>query len=141
MPGFWRPLVAAGASVRTFNRPRFDSPLGWLSRDHRKSICVDGRVAYVSGLCVAAAWLGDPAKGKEPWRDTGVEIRGPAVADVERAFAQVWAATGDPARQRRADRPGDDSRRGRRQRFASSRARPATAGLMRLDQLIASIAR
>jgi cardiolipin synthase len=77
-----------------FNRPRFDSPLGWLSRNHRKSICVDGRVAYVSGLCVAAAWLGNPDKGKEPWRDTGVEIRGPAVADVERAFAQVWAASG-----------------------------------------------
>jgi cardiolipin synthase len=140
VPGFWRPLLAAGASVRVFNRPRFDSPLGWLSRDHRKSICVDGRVAYVSGLCVAAAWLGDPAKGKDPWRDTGVEIRGPAVADVERAFAQVWAASGaqlgndeltDPALIPPA---GDVNLRV----VASA---PATAGLMRLDQLIASIAR
>ena len=140
IPGFWRPLVAAGAAVRTFNPPRFDSPLGWLSRDHRKSICVDGRVAYVSGLCVDAAWLGDPAAGKEPWRDTGIEIHGPGVADVERAFAQVWAATGaqlgndeltDPA----AIPPAGDVLL----RVVASA--PATAGLMRFDQLIAAIAR
>jgi cardiolipin synthase len=137
---FWRSLGAAGAAVRTFNRPRFDSPLGWLSRDHRKSICIDGRIAYVSGLCVADDWLGEPATGREAWRDTGIEIRGPAVADVERAFAQVWAATGtqlgndeltDPARIASA---GDVNLRV----VASA---PATAGLMRLDQLIASIAR
>jgi len=140
LSGFWRPLLAAGASVRVFNPPRFDSPLGWLSRDHRKSICVDGRVAFVSGLCVADAWLGDPASGKEAWRDTGIEIRGPGVADVERAFAQVWAATGvqlgndeltDPA----AIPPAGDVLL----RVVASA--PATAGLMRLDQLIASIAR
>ena len=96
LPGFWRPLLAAGATVRAFNPPRFVSPLGWLSRDHRKSICLDGRVAFVSGLCVAQTWRGDPASGKEPWRDTGIEIRGPAVADIERAFARVWNATGAP---------------------------------------------
>ena len=140
VPGFWRPLVAAGASVRSFNPPRFDSPLGWLSRDHRKSICVDGRIAFVSGLCVAAAWLGDPAAGKEAWRDTGIEIRGPGVADVERAFAQVWAATGaqlgndeltDPA----LIPPAGDVLL----RVVASA--PSNSGLMRLDQLIASIAR
>jgi cardiolipin synthase len=30
----------------------------------------------------------------EPWRDTGVEIRGPAVAEIERAFGAVWIACG-----------------------------------------------
>jgi cardiolipin synthase len=137
---FWRSLGAAGASVRRFNRPRFDSPLGWLSRDHRKSMCVDGRIAYVSGLCVADDWLGDPAAGREAWRDTGIEIRGPAVADVERAFAQIWAQAGaqldndeltDPTRIAPA---GDVNLRV----VASA---PTAAGLMRLDQLIASIAR
>jgi len=140
VPGFWRPLLAAGASVRAFNPPRFDSPLGWLSRNHRKSICVDGRVAFVSGLCVAAAWHGDPAAGKEPWRDTGIEIRGPGVADVERAFAQVWAATG-------ASLPNDELTDPASIPIAGDvllrvvASAPAAAGLMRLDQLIASIAR
>ena len=140
VPGFWRPLVAAGAMVRTFNPPRFDSPLGWLSRDHRKSICVDGRVAYVSGLCVAAAWLGDPAAGKEPWRDTGIEIRGPAVADVERAFAQVWAATGTVLPEDELTDPASIAPAGDVSLRVVASA-PATGGLMRLDHLIASIAR
>jgi len=93
---FWRPLLRSGAEVRVFNPPRFDSPFGWVSRDHRKSITVDGRVGFVSGLCASAAWEGRPDRGREPWRDTGVEIRGPAVADLERAFAEVWSTAGTP---------------------------------------------
>ncbi len=88
----WEALRAAGAEVRCFNPPSLESPLAWLSRDHRKSIVVDGEVGFVSGLCVSAAWEGDPARRLEPWRDTGVEIRGPAVREVESAFAQVWSA-------------------------------------------------
>lgn len=90
----WKRLLAAGAHVRAFNPLHFDSPLGWLARDHRKTIAIDGRVAFVTGLCVSARWQGDPRRGMEPWRDTGVEIRGPAVAEIERAFAQVWLACG-----------------------------------------------
>jgi cardiolipin synthase A/B len=140
IPGFWRPATAAGVVVRAFNRPRFASPLGWLSRDHRKSIVVDGRVAFVSGLCVTDAWVGSKASGKDPWRDTGIEIRGPGVADVERAFAQVWTASGGSlsdlaiAVPAQAAPAGDVSLR----IVATS---PAEGGLMRLDQLIASIAR
>lgn len=139
-PGFWRPLLASGAAVRAFNPPRFDSPLGWITRDHRKSLCVDGRVAYVSGLCVADAWLGDPAKGKEPWRDTGIEIRGPAVADVERAFAKVWAVTGLQLGSDELTDPASVPPAGEVLLRVVAGA-PASAGLMRLDQLIASIAR
>src|SRR3712207_9380020 len=32
----------------------------------------------------------------EPWRDTGVSIEGPAVADLDTAFAGSWALAGDP---------------------------------------------
>ena len=34
--------------------------------------------------------------GIEAQRDTGVMIQGPAVADVEAAFAESWATTGTP---------------------------------------------
>src|SRR5205085_2994234 len=88
--GFWRRLREAGVEVRSFNPPRFDEPFGWFNRDHRKMISVDGQVGFVMGLCVGHDWRGDPAKGVEPWRDTGVEIRGPAIADMEHAFARVW---------------------------------------------------
>jgi cardiolipin synthase len=93
---YWRALREAGVEVRAHNPPRLDSPLGWLSRDHRKSLVVDDRVAFVSGLCVSGLWLGNPARGLAPWRDTGVALRGPAVADVAAAFAAVWAGAGAP---------------------------------------------
>jgi cardiolipin synthase len=93
---FWRGLREAGVEVRCFNPPRLGAPLDWLRRDHRKSLVVDERIAYVTGLCIAKEWAGDPARGLEPWRDTGVEIRGPAVADVAQAFAEAWAETGPP---------------------------------------------
>ena len=70
--------------------------MGLLSRDHRKLLSVDGRVAFISGLCVGDDWVGDPARGLPPWRDTGVRIEGPAVADAERAFAASWATWGAP---------------------------------------------
>jgi cardiolipin synthase A/B len=93
---FWRYITDAGAEVRCFNPPRIDSPFGWLGRDHRKMLSVDGHIGYVSGLCVGDDWVGYPKRNIEPWRDTGVEIKGPAVASIDLAFAQSWAACGEP---------------------------------------------
>jgi cardiolipin synthase len=93
---FWKRLSAGGVEVRCYNPPRFDSPLGWVSRDHRKMISVDRTTAFVTGLCVGQMWVGDPGRHLDPWRDTGVEVRGPAVADIEHAFADAWAAAGPP---------------------------------------------
>ncbi|MGH7383830.1 MAG: phospholipase D-like domain-containing protein, partial [Candidatus Rokuibacteriota bacterium] len=75
---FWRDLREGGIDVRCFNPPGLSSPFAWISRDHRKMLAVDGRVAFVTGLCVGRAWVGDPARGVEPWRDTGIAVRGPA---------------------------------------------------------------
>lgn len=90
---FWRRLIAAGVRVRCFNSPRAAHPILWLQRDHRKLLTVDGEVGFVTGLCVGKAWRGDPQRGLAPWRDTGVEIRGPALAEMEDAFAQSWEAS------------------------------------------------
>jgi cardiolipin synthase len=136
----WQPLVEAGGEVRCFNRPRLDSPLGWLSRDHRKSISVDGRVAFVTGLCASRLWLGDPARGIDPWRDTGVELRGPALADVEGAFAQVWDEMGSPIPEDELTAAEEIPRAGDVPVSVVASA-PNTAGLLRLDQLIATAAR
>ncbi|MCC7496207.1 MAG: cardiolipin synthase B [Bryobacterales bacterium] len=135
---FWKRLRSGGVEVRCYNPPRLSSPLGWLSRDHRKMLTVDGEVGFITGLCVGRMWVGDPARGIDPWRDTGVEIHGPSVSDIEKAFARIWSMTGEPL-------PGGDS--ARKQRVAGNvnlrvvATEPATAGLMRLDQLIAALAR
>ncbi len=93
---FFVPLRAAGVAVRAFNPPRPESPLGWIGRDHRKLLVVDGRVGSISGVCISAKWLGDTAHGIAPWRDSGVVIEGPAVADIESAFRDSWAGLGAP---------------------------------------------
>jgi len=133
---FWNSLASAGVQVRCYNPPRLDSPFGWVSRDHRKMLAVDGEVGFVSGLCVAHMWTGDPARRMEPWRDTGIEVRGPAVAQIERAFRRIWASLGEPIPGKPADAPppaGEVCLR-----IVASE--PATAGMLRLDQLIAALA-
>jgi len=135
---FWKALRSSGVEIRIFNPPQFSSPLGWLSRNHRKSLLVDGHVGFVSGLCVGREWLGNPPQGIASWRDTGIEIRGPAVAAIARAFVRTWSLAGAPLPDGDAVHEpapaGDVSLR-----IVSSE--PATAGMLRLDQLVASIAR
>ena len=135
----WRPLAQAGGVVRCFNPPRLDSPFGWLTRDHRKLIVVDGEVAFVSGLCVSRKWVGDPGRGIEAWRDTGIELRGPAVADVEEAFNQVWTVTGAPLDPAELTGPADIPIAGEVTLRVLATI-PSMAGLYRLDQLIAAMA-
>jgi cardiolipin synthase len=136
---FWRRLSNGGVEVRCFNPLRFDSPLAWLSRLHRKSVCVDDRIAFVSGLCVGQMWNGYPERGIPPWRDTGVELRGQVVADVVHSFARAWAEGGSeipvdelPTRLSIPAAGNIDLR------VLGSAA--STAGLYRLEQLIAVLA-
>jgi cardiolipin synthase len=137
---FWSYLRTEGVEVRCYNPPQLDSPLGWLSRDHRKTLTVDGKIGFVTGLCVGRMWVGDPEKKIEPWRDTGVEVHGPAVADIEQAFSQVWTMLGERI-------PADEIARRDQISPAGEMAvrivasEPATAGMMRLDQLVAALAR
>ena len=135
---FWSALRAGGVEVRGYNPPRLDSPLGWLSRDHRKVLEVDGKVGFVTGICVGRPWVGDPSRGVDPWRDTGIEVRGPAVAEIAKAFTRMWAAIGTPippgASTLVPEREGDVGLR----IIASE---PTTAGVLRLDQLVAALAR
>lgn len=91
---FWRPLRAAGAEVRVFAPPKITEPLRILRRDHRKVVVVDGAYASVAGMCIGDEWAGDPDAGVPPWRDTGVEVQGPAAAVIDRAFARAWRAAG-----------------------------------------------
>ncbi len=137
---FWNNLRAGGVDLRCYNPPHFDSPFGWLSRDHRKMLAVDGEVGFITGLCVGRMWVGVPTKNMEPWRDTGVEVRGPAVADIERAFAQVWATVSEPIPEAElVSNPAPAPAGNANVRIVATL--PTTAGLFRLDQLVAAIAR
>jgi len=135
----WKPAREAGAEVRAANPPSMDSLLGWASRDHRKLLTIDGSLAFISGLCMGDAWAGDPSRGIPPWRDTGVEIRGPAVADAEVSFAEAWKTAGGSipvaqiSRRQNLPRAGNVSLR-------VVAASPDTASLYRLDLMVAASA-
>ncbi len=136
---FWAPLRAAGGQVRIFNPPRLGQSLGWISRDHRKVLVVDGMHGFLSGVCISEKWLGNGKRGIPPWRDTGVALRGPAVAEIEAAFAQSWGSVGSaiadfPLLISTAEPAGTVALR-------VIATQPATAGMYRLDQLIAAMAR
>jgi cardiolipin synthase len=137
----WSQLRAAGARVIAFNPPRLQSPLGWLSRDHRKTLVVDGRIGFVSGLCVSAKWLGDAARRMEPWRDTGIEIRGPALPELTRAFAAVWGACGGEPLPADLSPTADAAGKTGDVRLRVVAGAPNATGTYRLDLVIASLAR
>ncbi len=93
---FWDELKGAGVEVRAVNPPTVGVPLGLIRRDHRKLIGVDGEYASTGGVCISDGWLVRSPDTGLPYRDTAVGVCGPAVADVERAFAGIWDEAGDP---------------------------------------------
>ena len=90
----WAELRDAGVEVREFNPFSLGAPLEVALRDHRKSLVVDGEYASVGGICIADEWLERSPETGLPYRDTAIGLRGPAVADVDRAFGQVWRRCG-----------------------------------------------
>lgn len=137
---FWGRLREAGVEVRCYNPPSLGAPFGWLSRDHRKLLSVDGDVGFLTGLCIGQMWVGQPEKSLEPWRDTGVEIRGPGVAEIDRAFAQVWSMLGAPIPPEEMTADGAQRAEGDVNLRIVATV-PATAGMFRVDQLVAALAR
>jgi cardiolipin synthase len=138
-PAFWKPLRDAGGAVRVFNPPRLGQSFGWISRDHRKTLVVDGTHGFLSGVCISAKWLGDAARGVPPWRDTGVALHGPAVAGLEAAFADSWSQIGTPLPATRPEAAPPSPAGEVSLRVIATH--PSTAGMYRLDQLVAAMAR
>jgi cardiolipin synthase len=111
-----------------------------LHRDHRKVLAVDERIGFVTGLCVSDTWVGNAERGIAPWRDTGIQIEGPALCDIERAFAHVWDAIGEPLQANEiVARDTLEPRGDVSLRIVANE--PGTTGIFRLDQLIAAAAR
>jgi cardiolipin synthase len=88
---FWNGMRDAGVEVKAVNPPASGPPLGAVRRDHRKLLAVDGEYASTGGVCIAEGWLVTSPETGLPYRDTAVSVRGPAVADINRAFTSLWA--------------------------------------------------
>ena len=115
---FVKRLREGGVEVGIFNRPSLRRRwFGFLPRDHRKLLVVDGAGGVIGGIGLGHEWTtgthpGDP-KGS-PWRDTAVNIDGPAGRDMQNAFERSWArvtdmGTRDSDASRPTEAPTDES--------------------------------
>lgn len=87
-------MAEAGVDVAWFRKPLYLSPLKQNHRCHRKVLVVDERTAFTGGVGIAEEWCGD-ARNENEWRDTHVQVAGPAVDGLAAAFAQNWAECHD----------------------------------------------
>ncbi len=69
--------------VRPYSIGRFNQ------RTHRKSLIIDGRVAFTGGAGIADHWMGN-AQDKDHWRDIQIRMEGPAVSPLQTGFAHNW---------------------------------------------------
>ena len=82
-------LEAGGCQLAWFR------PIHWYTigranhRDHRKSLIVDGKIAFTGGAGLADQWLGK-ARTVRSWRDIMIRVEGPAALEQQSGFAQNW---------------------------------------------------
>jgi cardiolipin synthase len=102
---FFQRLRDGGIHVVGFNPA---NPLmahgNWLlpHLDHRKILIADGKIAITGGINISSVYsskLSGRAEGEGaplPWRDTDIQIEGPAVAELQKLFLDTWAKQNGP---------------------------------------------
>lgn len=88
-------LEAGDCQVAWYNPLRWKDVGRFNNRTHRKSLVIDGAIAYTGGAGIADHWRGD-ARNEREWRDVQVRFAGPAAQVLLSGFAQNWQqATGE----------------------------------------------
>ncbi len=88
----WLPILqGCGAEVRWYGPWRlWNNP---FRRTHRKLVVVDGRIASVGGINLAAEFS-EVLTGDEAWRDVALWLEGPAAWALRKQFEHAWRANG-----------------------------------------------
>lgn len=85
-------LEAGGCQVAWYNPIRWYTLGRFNNRTHRKSLIIDGRVAFTGGAGIADHWRGN-ARGPHEWRDMQIRLEGQAVVPLQTGFAHNWQQT------------------------------------------------
>ena len=90
---FWKEMRARGIEVRLFN-PLFPHLLLQPFRDHRKILVIDSVVAFTGGMNIGDEYGSSLSARGGPWRDTHVQVDGPAAWSMAIVFTEAWHAAG-----------------------------------------------
>jgi cardiolipin synthase A/B len=85
-------LRASGAQLHIFNPMTPWRLFKWNHRTHRKTLVVDGKLAYIGGMCVADEWDGNE-ETRQQWRETQFRVEGPVVSQIQSIFIDNWTRT------------------------------------------------
>jgi cardiolipin synthase len=85
-------LQSSGCQVRWYNKMFWRTIGRFNNRTHRKSLIIDGRLAFTGGAGIADHWSGN-AENPEHWRDIQIRLDGPGVVPLQTGFVQNWLAT------------------------------------------------
>jgi cardiolipin synthase len=85
-------LEDSGCELVWYNPIRLRTISRFNNRTHRKSLIVDGRIAFTGGAGIADHWTGN---GQDPahWRDIQIRLEGPGAFGLQTGFAQNWLDT------------------------------------------------
>lgn len=96
---FFKRLRDGGIRVVEFNpKNPFKAPGSWflVRQDHRKILIADGKVAIIGGINISNVYSSSFSRRKKvkgtplAWRDTDIQIEGPAVVEVQKLFLETW---------------------------------------------------
>ena len=96
---FFERLKASGIKVCEFNPVNPLKGREWRinNRDHRKILIVDGGTAFTGGINISGVYSAGSfgskrkkADSNKGWRDTHVQIDGPAAAEFQHLFINTW---------------------------------------------------
>lgn len=82
-------LSALGIRCMVFNRFRPYFTALQNSRDHRKIIAIDGKIAFTGGFNLADEYI-NVTHPLGHWKDAGVRLTGDAAWEFARIFLQMW---------------------------------------------------
>lgn len=83
-------LREGGINIHAFNSTKGTGNRFQLNfRNHRKILISDGKTCTIGGMNIGDEYC-HQHPSLTPWRDTGLELRGPAVQAVQLAFLEDW---------------------------------------------------
>ncbi len=88
---FFQRLRGFGVHVVGYHKYRLWRPRLWtlIRRNHRKTLVVDGRIAFTGGINISDEWM-SKAEGGGGWLDAAIQVEGPAVGLIEGSFLRLW---------------------------------------------------